>query len=73
MFWGDIGGVDAINPHPHLSYIQKPPTIWVKFSCVFLGMDRELAEEFIEQTMDPGGGGGVDQSQTMSGTESEAW
>ena len=36
-------------------------------------MDRELAEEFIEQTMDPGGGTGVDQSQTMSGTESEAW
>ena len=36
-------------------------------------MDRELAEEFIEQTMDPGGGAGVDQSQTMSGTESEAW
>merc|ERR1719282_2266530 len=38
----------------------------------YTGMDRELAEEFIEQTMDPGGGTGVDQSQTMSGTESEA-
>ena len=33
-------------------------------------MDRELAEEFIDQTMDPGTGT-VDH--TMSGTESEAW
>ena len=37
----------------------------------YTGMDRELAEEFIEQTMDPSGGGAGDQ--TMSGTESEAW
>jgi len=35
----------------------------------YTGMDRELAEEFIEQTMDPG----VGVDQTMSGTESEAW
>ena len=39
-------------------------------------MDRELAEEFIEQTMDAGGGGsraGLDRDHTVSGTESEAW
>jgi hypothetical protein len=35
----------------------------------YTGMDRELAEEFIEQTMDPA----VLIDQTMSGTESEAW
>ena len=37
----------------------------------YTGMDRELAEEFIEQTMEPSGAGTGDQ--TMSGTESEAW
>ena len=36
----------------------------------YTGMDRELAEEFIEQTMDPSQGAG---EQTVSGTESEAW
>jgi len=36
----------------------------------YTGMDRELAEEFIDQTMDPRASN-VDQ--TMSGTESEAW
>ena len=36
----------------------------------YTGMDRELAEEFIEQTMEPGAGAG---DQTVSGTESEAW
>jgi len=35
----------------------------------YTGMDRELAEEFIEQTMDPA----VMVDQTLSGTESEAW
>ena len=42
----------------------------------YTGMDRELAEEFIEQTMDAGGGGsraGLDRDHTVSGTESEAW
>ena len=40
----------------------------------YTGMDRELAEEFIEQTMDAGGGGSrVGMDQTVSGTESEAW
>ena len=36
----------------------------------YTGRDRDLAEEFIEQTMDPGAGAG---DQTGSGTESEAW
>ena len=35
----------------------------------YTGMDRDLAEEFIEQTMDPA----ILIDQTMSGTESEAW
>ena len=33
------------------------------------GADRELAEEFIEQTMDPN----LVMERTMSGNESEAW
>ena len=37
----------------------------------YTGMDRDLAEEFIEQTMEPNGAGAGDQ--TVSGTESEAW
>ena len=37
----------------------------------YTGMDRDLAEEFIEQTMEPNGAGTGDQ--TVSGTESEAW
>lgn len=36
----------------------------------YTGMDRELAEEFIEQTMEPGN---TTVDQTMSATESEAW
>ena len=39
----------------------------------YTGMDRELAEEFIEQTMDPSAGGAGGGDQTVSGTESEAW
>ena len=42
----------------------------------YTGMDRELAEEFIEQTMDPGHTGTVTPGtvdHTVSGTESEAW
>ena len=42
----------------------------------YTGMDRELAEEFIEQTMDPGHPGTVTPGtadHTVSGTESEAW
>ena len=35
----------------------------------YTGMDRDMAEEFIEQTMDPS----TLIDQTMSGTESEAW
>ena len=34
-----------------------------------LGMDRELAEEFIDQTMDPA----THTGHTVSATESEAW
>ena len=37
---------------------------------LIVGMDRELAEEFIEQTMEPGN---TTVDQTMSATESEAW
>ena len=37
----------------------------------YTGMDRDLAEEFIEQTMEQSGGATADQ--TVSGTESEAW
>merc|ERR1712170_241411 len=42
----------------------------------YTGLDRELAEEFIEQTMDPGHTGTVTPGtvdHTVSGTESEAW
>ena len=35
----------------------------------YTGLDRELAEEFIEQTMDPN----LVLERTMSGNESEAW
>ena len=35
----------------------------------YTGLDRELAEEFIEQTMDPN----LVMERTMSGNESEAW
>ena len=35
----------------------------------YTGRDRELAEEFIDQTMEPT----VIVDQTLSGTESEAW
>ena len=37
----------------------------------YTGLDRELAEEFIEQTMDPGII--VERTLQQSGTESEAW
>ena len=36
----------------------------------YTGLDRELAEEFIEQTMDPGI---IVERTLQSGTESEAW
>ena len=29
VFWGDLEDAGTINPHPQLSFIQKPPTIWV--------------------------------------------
>ena len=35
----------------------------------YTGLDRELAEEFIEQTMDPN----IVLERTLSGNESEAW
>ena len=35
----------------------------------YTGLDRELAEEFIEQTMDPN----IVMERTLSGNESEAW
>ena len=52
----------------HKSKRQKGPTD-SDIEKSYTGMDRDLAEEFIEQTMDPA----ILIDQTMSGTESEAW
>jgi hypothetical protein len=52
----------------HRQKRQKGPTD-SDIERSYTGMDRDLAEEFIEQTMDPA----VLVDQTMSGTESEAW
>jgi len=71
-----IGGRSEVSSHPSTQTdrkvkkkrVPKGPTD-SDIDKTYTGLDRELAEEFIEQTMDPT----TLTSRTVSRNESEAW
>ncbi len=61
-------GPVAVDRKPVKKKRPKGPTD-SDLDKTYTGLDRELAEEFIEQTMDPN----ILLERTTSGNESEAW
>ena len=65
-----VHGVDPRSQHSRPKKKSKKGPTDSDIEKTYTGLDRELAEEFIEQTMDPGI---IVERTLQSGTESEAW